>query len=608
MFCTNCGHDLADGVKFCIYCGTPVKPMVDPQQLQPAPEPVQAPIPEPVQEYVPEPVAEPEPAPEPFVAPEPVVQPEPVWEAPKQEPAWQAPEPQPMNQWQPQQDQWQQPQQDQWQQPQQNQWQPQQDQWQPQQNQWQPQPQNQWQQPQQNWTGMEPEPEPKKSKLWIWIVAGAVVLAGIVVAIILILGKGKSGKDDSSEVSTAIEESSEESKKEESSEESKQESKEESSEKSSAESSAESQAESSEEASAESSAESQAESSAESQAESSAESQAESSTEPQAESSTETSEPEPVAEGEVKTLTAANGVGITLPAELTTQDIGNGIMATGSEMIIYAAFYDNDPNNAAIYGIEDFRETIKKYPDMLAQMMGVTSMTIGETQQEVTFGDRHGDISDFTVSYEDFSGKGKVYLMEDSSNYGIFLLYYVAIDQGKNPAQAAEKAEAAMQTVTAPSTIGPKRLYYIPNDRSFMFTAKEEYTDTYITISDSRIGLVLYNAAGEERYVTVEMEDLNSYGLSGVDDYLNAYTTAMGAAGTPAASYTVGAYPFRYTTSVYTDDSGNTWSYIMASYTPGGGIYYTIYAEGSQEEIENLFPPVIEDIVWSFHIGTLAGY
>ena len=283
-------------------------------------------------------------------------------------------------------------------------------------------------------------------------------------------------------------------------------------------------------------------------------------------------------------------------------------MATGSDMILYTAFFDTDLNGAGIYGIEDFRETLKKYPDMLTQMMGVESITLGETQQEVQFGERHGDISDFTISYEDFSGKGKVYLMEDNSNYGIFLMYYVAIDQGKNPAQAAEQAEEAIKSVTAPETIGSKRLYYMPNDKSFIVCVEEQYTDTYFPIEESRIAIVLKNAAGEDRYVSVEKEDMNEYGFTTADEYMNAYAEAMNHPNPTILQYTTGAYPFRYMISTYTNDSNEELTYLFATYTTGDGIFYTIYAEGSPEEIETLFPPVIANILWTFHIGTLAGY
>ena len=608
MFCTNCGQQLADGIKFCIYCGTPVQsqespvgaqqtpvqPMIDPQELQ---EEVQAPV-------QPEPVYTPEPEPAVPAEPEIPVQQEPQWQ-PQAPVMPDAPVQPQQSAWQPQQvpqNQWQQPKAPQPQQAPQNQWQPQQ----PAQN-WQ-QPQNQWQTAQQpvtqnQWTGMEPEPEPKKSKLWLLIVAGVVVLAGIVTAIILLLGKGKDGKDDSSESSVIVEESSQV---EESSEisqaESSEEASQESSEESSEESSAESSAESSEESSAESSQESSAESSAESSQESSAEASQESSSESQAESSA------PATEGELKIVTAKNGLTITVPSGLTTVETGSGIMGTGSDMIIYASFFDTDLNGAGIYGIEDFRETLKKYPDMLTQMMGVESITIGETQEEVQLADRHGDISDFTISYEDFSGKGKVYLMEDNSNYGIFLMYYVAIDQGKNPAQAAEQAEEAIKSVTAPEVIGSKRLYYMPDDKSFIFCVEEKYTDSYISVDTSRLALVLLNAAGEERYISVEKEDMNEYGLTTADDYMNAYAEAMGHPGPTILQYTTGGYPFRYMISTYTKDDGQELTYLFATFTTGGGIFYTIYAEGSAEEVETLFPPVIDNILWTFHIGALSGY
>ena len=60
--------------------------------------------------------------------------------------------------------------------------------------------------------------------------------------------------------------------------------------------------------------------------------------------------------------------------------------------------------------------------------------------------------------------------------------------------------------------------------------------------------------------------------------------------------------------NTYTKEDGQELTYLFATYTTGGGIFYTIYAEGSAEEIETLFPPVIENILWTFHIGSLSGY
>ena len=74
-FCTNCGHPLSEGSRFCPQCGAEIKePVVAPVQ-----EPVVEPEPEPVPVPTPEPVSEPEPAPVQEVAPvvQPVSSPEP---------------------------------------------------------------------------------------------------------------------------------------------------------------------------------------------------------------------------------------------------------------------------------------------------------------------------------------------------------------------------------------------------------------------------------------------------------------------------------------------------------------------------------------------------
>lgn len=68
-FCPQCGHNLADGVKFCPSCGTPapqpvVAPAPQPVVAAPAPQPVvAAPAPQPVVAPAPQPVAAPAPQP-----------------------------------------------------------------------------------------------------------------------------------------------------------------------------------------------------------------------------------------------------------------------------------------------------------------------------------------------------------------------------------------------------------------------------------------------------------------------------------------------------------------------------------------------------------------
>ena len=57
MKCPNCGQEIADGSKFCIFCGTVVEEKKPEPVVEPAPEPVA----EPVAEPAPEPVAEPAP-------------------------------------------------------------------------------------------------------------------------------------------------------------------------------------------------------------------------------------------------------------------------------------------------------------------------------------------------------------------------------------------------------------------------------------------------------------------------------------------------------------------------------------------------------------------
>ncbi len=84
MFCTNCGKQLSEGTRFCIYCGAPVAPAADAQPpLQEEAVPVSAqPVQKPVYQ---DPV---------FTAPaqEPVYQ-DPVFTAPAQEPVYQEPVP-----------------------------------------------------------------------------------------------------------------------------------------------------------------------------------------------------------------------------------------------------------------------------------------------------------------------------------------------------------------------------------------------------------------------------------------------------------------------------------------------------------------------------------
>lgn len=60
MFCTNCGSELSDGLKFCIYCGTPLyeAESVVEAAREPVIEPVGRPV---VEEPVPEPIGRPRP-------------------------------------------------------------------------------------------------------------------------------------------------------------------------------------------------------------------------------------------------------------------------------------------------------------------------------------------------------------------------------------------------------------------------------------------------------------------------------------------------------------------------------------------------------------------
>ena len=55
MYCSKCGKEIADGSRFCSFCGSPVAEM---------PSPVQEPE---VPEVTPEPEAEPEPVRKPFI-------------------------------------------------------------------------------------------------------------------------------------------------------------------------------------------------------------------------------------------------------------------------------------------------------------------------------------------------------------------------------------------------------------------------------------------------------------------------------------------------------------------------------------------------------------
>lgn len=81
MFCTNCGNNITDGVKFCKNCGQPVAAFSTggPQYVAPQPQETAvvqpAPVPEVMQEIKPEPAVEPEnpTAPVAPVSPEPVV-------------------------------------------------------------------------------------------------------------------------------------------------------------------------------------------------------------------------------------------------------------------------------------------------------------------------------------------------------------------------------------------------------------------------------------------------------------------------------------------------------------------------------------------------------
>ena len=178
MFCTKCGAELPDGVKFCTSCGAQVSYASAPAPAAPA---------QPVQPVQPAPAA----APRADARQQPQQPPQPQannWQQPQQpQPnAWQQPR-------QPQPNAWQQPQQPQPQQP--PQWQQIQQQWQahqqaqqqtrqqpPQQPpQWPQQPQQQWQQPPTR--GVDPQPPKKKGK-------GGLIAAVIAVVLALVVGVG----------------------------------------------------------------------------------------------------------------------------------------------------------------------------------------------------------------------------------------------------------------------------------------------------------------------------------------------------------------------------------------------------------------------------------
>lgn len=222
MICTNCGREINEGMKFCVFCGTRVEPIIPASLVD--------------EEYVEDEIIEERP------------QGESAWQT--QEPsqgqnqAWQAQGQQP---WQPVQNQnWQSQDRDQaWQsQPWQNQgqnqnwqnqtWQSQtqgQQPWQPVQNQswqqtqgqstWQNQGQNQaWQTGANQWQqdlemeNEEPEPKPKKSVLLpILIALFSIVIIGLIVAIIFVVFfKGSIGGKDKepSSISREVEEEEEE--------------------------------------------------------------------------------------------------------------------------------------------------------------------------------------------------------------------------------------------------------------------------------------------------------------------------------------------------------------------------------------------------------------
>ena len=293
---------------------------------------------------------------------------------------------------------------------------------------------------------------------------------------------------------------------------------------------------------------------------------------------------------------------------MATTDTGTGFRANGSELILSANFYHSDPNNCAIYDLNDFKETMAKYPDMLKQMMGVETIQFSEPINDITQGDRFGLAYDFTVSYEDFSGKGRVYVMEDPRNFGVYITYYVAIDQGKDPAAAAKQGEDALASLTAPEIIDGEYYYYIPENKTFMFLIRTDLATEYSNIEDYGIAPVVALPDGQSTYIQVAREDFTEYGFTAAQDYLTAYEEAMGGSGAVVQYMPAGRYSFAYIQSTFTDDDGTQKPYILAAYTAGDGIFYTIYADGTEEQLGSIMMPIIQQIVWSFHIGVLDGY
>ena len=299
-----------------------------------------------------------------------------------------------------------------------------------------------------------------------------------------------------------------------------------------------------------------------------------------------------------------------IPEDLRPLDTGYGIQAQGSDLILSVSFSNSDNSGSAIYDINDYLARLEKRPEMLSQMLNIETMQIENTQTDIMLSGMRGQVSDLTAVYEDFSGKGKLYILDDGRNFGVYICYYVVIDQGKDPEAAKSQAEAAMMSIATPDKInGESYLYYYPENKSFMFLVSDQLASVYNPLEDKGVMITLDKVqGGENLWVSFQQEDLSQYGFATAEEYLKKYAENSGHPD-PQIKYLPYSCPFAFIESTYTDESGAERHYVLATYTPGSGIFYTIYAEGTEEQVKQYpYPAVLENMAWSFRMGVPEGY
>lgn len=412
-------------------------------------------------------------------------------------------------------------------------------------------------------------PQKKKTGLVIGILAGVVVIL-VIIAVAVALGKG--GKDSSqasSEASSTVTaESSEE-----------------------ASSSSEVSSESSEESSAESSAAESSESSAES-SEQSSESSAESSSESSSQSSTAPAAV-PVSTDNGMTLSAPSGVVLTAGDDTIT--------GQGTDLYIFARYVSVTPNKIICYNVDDMTSVCAENPDVAADMLGFDYFDAVNVQS-VSFGDYTGVVFDLSGAVQGQSGTGKLYIVENSVDYGIYLMYYLVSDGAADPEASGAAGDQVLRSLTQYGTAEPAYLIFYPESQQFAVLCDSQYSDSYYNVDSNQIaiGFVKYNT--DETHLVYLQYDPDNSDITDADSYISAFLTGSGyTASGVVTDVEGGRYPFRMIQGT-TDASMNFILMVYRDDTTGS--FYSVYVEGTQEDLSSVdYQTTLNDIVYSFYIS-----